>query len=198
MYTIRMSKSNTLSKKPIVVVLTVAVVVAFVVTGLVLWSRNASNSAGKNQLGFEAYAPTVLPRGVELKDLTLYRSTSTSEITVRFDTDKDNPQFFITERKSTSEERANANMPDCSPQFDTCVRLTSPEGQAYQIRTSIDDGRQSYNKTISWAKGTTSFWAVSSLQSIEEDDAFWGKMIDGFKPADYTDKPIEIITPSGP
>ena len=134
--------------------------------------------------GFQAYTPTTLPTGVHvtghLSQQYVYYGDRTVNIAFNV------PAFYISENKASAAERANAYTCDNHVLNETCVTMTSPKGQKYQLVTARDEKGTVLFDTISWVKKDTLI-AISIEDSAASYyiDAHWGNIIDGFTPANY-------------
>ena len=159
-------------------------ITVFLLIGVAYFSVQRHNN---NELRFQAYTPTKLPSGIHLTDHATYVYNGEGEHFKQVSLLTNVYSFGIGEEKSTFQQ-FQATTFNCASKIanSTCITLSSPAGQLYDVQTIFTNRSKISDKTISWHRNNTRFWiSLSNDQLQNYSDKSWGPIIDSFQPVNY-------------
>jgi len=159
--------------------------VAVLLLGGVAWRHAHQNAWGK--INFQTYAPAYLPDNLKIRSVTIdarYIPADTPSHTTMLNLTLSNDSYVYEQKNTTS---FTPGCPVGITVHQACSTNISPQGQQYQLVTSIVPG-QPVEQTFKWLKDATLMQATFKAESSQPySAAVLGKVIDSFKPVIYKD-----------
>lgn len=147
---------------------------------------------------FQEYKPAILPHGLSVKStsLTVLKKTSPlllpsyeKILTMSFS----NPHIALGQEHQPATFRTDCKT---APTNASCLIITTPAGQRYQLLTHFIDNQNNPTKdsyqTLYWVKGDTYFFLTIDSPALDTYSLQeWSEMIDSMQPYHYHSIPIE-------
>lgn len=178
-------------RKTIIIALVVVIVALVTLAGFALQKKNSSS------LGFQAYAPQILPQGLEVTERTVdvwndgpnpfaYHKILTFELS--------GSRGSIGQAKK-SDYTSRVVTCDYSVVNQVCKMYKTPRGQEYTMELTFKDNKQLSAQRVGWFKDDTYIWLSlhDGSEALSENDI--SQTVDSFSPVHYAKLKTRHYTP---